>query len=52
LIFSRLFVGFGITATAALYAIELFACCQLFAFMTTGQMAADVEVNDHELSPS
>ncbi|MNO02061.1 hypothetical protein D3C81_2223610 [compost metagenome] len=47
LIFSCLFVGIGIAATAALHAIEFAACRQLFAFMAAGQMPVDVEMDNH-----
>jgi len=52
LVFSRLFEGIGIAATAALHAIELFARGELLALVATSQMAVDVEVDNHELSPS
>lgn len=52
LVFSCLFEGIGIAATAALHAIEFFARAQLFTFVTTGQMPVDVEMDDHEMSPS
>ena len=51
LIFSCLFVGIGIAATAAFHSIELSACRQLFAFVATGQMPVNVEMDNHELSP-
>jgi hypothetical protein len=51
LVFSCLFEGIGIAATAAFHSIELSACRQLFAFMATGQMPVNVEMDNHELSP-
>lgn len=51
LIFSCLLVGIGIAATAAFHTIELSACRQLFAFVATGQMPVNVEMDNHELSP-
>jgi hypothetical protein len=51
LIFSCLLVGIGIAAAAAFHTIKLSACRQLFAFMTTGQMPVNVEMDNHELSP-
>jgi hypothetical protein len=52
LIFSRLFVGIGVAAAAAFHAIEFASGSEVFAFMATGQMPVDVEMDNHELSPS
>jgi hypothetical protein len=52
LIFASLFIRFSVAATAAFDAVEFATCREMLAFVTTGQMSVDVEMNDHQTPPS
>jgi hypothetical protein len=49
--FARFFVGLGVTATAALDAIEFLARGKVAALVTASQMSVCFEMDNHEPSP-